>query len=74
MPEADKQSIGLDTKKLKALRQQAKLTQADAAARAKLPGPQFWSDLENGRRGNITLETLDHIAAALGVKAKDLLK
>lgn len=56
------------------MRTAAKLTQAEAAERAGLTGKQVWSDLEQGRRSNITLETLERIAAALGVKAKDLLK
>lgn len=74
MSTADIPCIGLDTKKLRELRQAAGLTQAAAAARAKLPGGQVWSDIEKGRRANLTLDTLDRIAAALGVKAKDLLK
>ncbi len=74
MTPADKAAIGLDAKKLRDMRTAAKLTQAEAAERAGLTGKQVWSDLEQGRRSNITLETLERIAAALGVKAKDLLK
>ncbi len=74
MPHADKQSIPLDAKKIRELRLALKLTQAEAAARAKLPGLQVWSDIEKGRRSNLTIGTLERIAAALGVKAKDLLK
>jgi hypothetical protein len=36
--------------------------------------PQIWSDVEHGRRSNLTIETLERVAAALGVKAKELLK
>lgn len=71
---ADKRPIPLDTKRIRELRVTLKLTQAQAAQRAGLTGLQTWSDIENGRRRNLTIETLDRIAAALGVKAKDLLK
>lgn len=74
MTTADKAGIGLDAKRLRELRIVAGITQAEAAERAGLTGKQVWSDLEKGRRSNITLETLDRIAAALGVRAKDLLK
>jgi transcriptional regulator with XRE-family HTH domain len=74
VPRTDKRRIPLDGPKIRRFRIAAKLTQAEAAARAGLPGKQVWSDLENGRRGNPTLEYLERIAAALGVKAKDLLK
>jgi transcriptional regulator with XRE-family HTH domain len=74
MPTADTASILLDTRKIRELREAAGMTQAAAAARAGLPGPQVWSDIENGRRPNITIETLDRIARALGVKAAELLK
>ena len=71
---ADKQSVPLDHAKIRRLRVKLKLTQAQAAERANLPGLQVWSDIERGRRPNLTIATLDRIAAALGVKAKDLLK
>ena len=35
---------------------------------------RFLSDIERGIRSNLTIETLERIAGALGVKAKDLLK
>jgi transcriptional regulator with XRE-family HTH domain len=37
-------------------------------------GRQQWNDIESGRRKNLTIDTLNKIATALGVKAKDLLK
>jgi hypothetical protein len=48
-------------------------SQANAAAeKAKLGGGrQQWSDIENGGDASITLTTLEKVAAALGVKAKD---
>ena len=64
----------LDTAKIRRLREERGLTQAAAAKAAKLSGPQTWSDIEHGRRRNLTLDTLERIAAALGVPAKDLLK
>jgi transcriptional regulator with XRE-family HTH domain len=72
---ADRQKISLDTAKVRELRLGLKLTQAQAAERAKIKGGAGrWNDIESGRRANVGLETLDCIAAALGVKAKDLLK
>jgi transcriptional regulator with XRE-family HTH domain len=64
----------LDIGKMKALREKLKLSQDEAAKKAGLSGRQRWNDIESGRRAGITLTTLDAIAKALGVKAKDLLK
>jgi len=66
--------VPLDTAKLKRLREKCKLTQEEAAIRAGLKGRQAWNNIESGRRPNLQLQTLEKIAAALGVKAKDLLK
>ena len=63
----------LDLDKLKKLRNKRGLSQQQAAEAAGIGGRQRWNDMESGRRG-IGLETLDKIAQALGVKAKDLLK
>lgn len=71
---ADKPRIALDTDKIRRLREALDLTQEVCAARAGLSSRQKWNDIENGRRLNLSLETLDRIAAALGVKAKELLK
>src|SRR4051794_33722156 len=60
---ADNSSIGLDTYKVKAARLAAGLTQEEAAKRAGLGERQKWYDIESGRRHNLTLETLDRIAA-----------
>lgn len=64
----------LDTEKIKALREKLGLTQEQAANKAGLESRQAWNKIEAGRQPSITLTTLDKIAAALGVKAKDLLK
>jgi transcriptional regulator with XRE-family HTH domain len=74
MPTADTACVSLDTNEIRRRRVALKLSQADAAELAGFTGAQVWSDIENGRRKNITLETLEKIAGALGVKAKDLLK
>lgn len=71
---ADRRSIALDRAKLRQLRETQGLTMDDAAKLAGLPNRQRWNDIENGRKPNITLDTLDKIARALGVSAKDLLK
>jgi transcriptional regulator with XRE-family HTH domain len=66
--------VSLDVEKVKALRMKCGLS-LDAAARAAgFTNRQRWFEIESGAKTNITLETLDKLARALGVKAKDLLK
>jgi len=64
----------LDTDKIRALREKLGITQDEAARRAGLGTRQAWNNIEAGRKTNVTLDTLERIAAALGVKSKDLLK
>ena len=64
----------LDYEKIKARREKLGLTQEQAAEKAGLGNRQRWNDIESGRRPSVNLDTLEKIAAALGVKAKDLLK
>lgn len=64
----------LDTEKMEKLRTALCLSQAEAAKRAGLSGKQVWNDIVQGRRKNITMETLDAIAAALSCEAKELIK
>lgn len=45
-----------------------------AAERAGFKTRQQWYQIESGMVTNIKLESLERIAKALGVKAKDLLK
>jgi transcriptional regulator with XRE-family HTH domain len=66
--------MGVDTGKIKRLREQKGLTQAEAAEAAGLANRQHWNQIETGLRDNLTITTLEKIASALGVKAKDLLK
>jgi transcriptional regulator with XRE-family HTH domain len=66
--------MGLDFERIKELREGRGLTQEEAAKLAGLGTRQRWNDLEAGRRLNIELDTLERIAKALGVKARDLLK
>jgi DNA-binding XRE family transcriptional regulator len=73
-PRADKGSIPIDTAKIKRLRETLDLSMEEAAKRAGLPGRQRWYHIESGKLTNITIETLERVAKALGVKAKDLLK
>lgn len=70
----DKQFIPIDVDKIKRLRESLDLTMDEAARRAKLKHRQTWYQIETGRRTNLTLTVLENVAAALGVKAKDLLK
>jgi transcriptional regulator with XRE-family HTH domain len=64
----------LDTGKIKKLREGARLSQADAAKKAGIGTRQRWHGIESGANTNIELDTLERVAKALGVKAKDLLK
>jgi hypothetical protein len=64
----------LDIVKMETLRSALGLTQEEAAQRSGLGSRQRWSDIVNGRRENLTLDTLEGIAKALGTTAKNLLK
>ena len=66
--------VVLDTAKVRELRLKRGLSMVQAAADAGFNNRQRWYAIESGRKENITLETLNSIAAALGVRAKDLLK
>jgi transcriptional regulator with XRE-family HTH domain len=66
--------MGLDNEKVRELREKMALTLQQAADKAGFANRQQWHQVETGAKANITLDTLDRIAAALGVKAKDLLK
>jgi transcriptional regulator with XRE-family HTH domain len=66
--------MGVDTKKIKSLREGKNLTQEEAAVASGLKSKQQWNQIETGQRKNITLATLEKVADVLGVKAKDLLK
>ncbi len=75
MQTAALEKVPLDCEKIKQLRERLGLSQADAAVKAGFKaGRQYWYNIESGQRINIKIETLERIAAALGVKAKDLLK
>jgi transcriptional regulator with XRE-family HTH domain len=73
-PVADTNGMPLDIAKIKTLREAIPLTQEQAARRAGFSSRQKWNDIENGRRMNLSIETLEKIAGVLGVKARDLLK
>jgi transcriptional regulator with XRE-family HTH domain len=65
-----------DVAKIKAARTKRNLTQAAAAELADMSFQQ-WNDIESGRVGakrGLGWPTLERVAKALGVKAKDLLK
>lgn len=64
----------LDRKKVKATREALGLTAAQAAKRAGFKFRQHWHNIEAGRVGSVTLDTLAAVARALGLKPKDLLK
>jgi transcriptional regulator with XRE-family HTH domain len=64
----------LDLAKLKTLREKAGMSQAQAAGKAGIGTRQSWSAIESGRKANVTLELLDRLAKALGVKSRDLLR
>jgi len=66
--------MSIDIEKIKRLREKLGLTLDEAAKRAGLTNRQFWHGIENGTRHNLTVETLEKVAAALNTKAKNLLK
>lgn len=60
---------------MKSLREKLKLSQGEAAQLAGFKTRQQWSNIERDATGyEISMTTLERIAKALGVKAKDLLK
>jgi transcriptional regulator with XRE-family HTH domain len=63
----------LNTEKIRQLREKLDLSQLEAAKRAGLKSRQHWYNIESGMRPNITIEQLEGIAKALGVKPADLL-
>jgi transcriptional regulator with XRE-family HTH domain len=67
-------SYVLDIAKLKSLRLARGWDQAEAARRAGLGNKARWSDIESGRRRNITMDTLDAVAKAFGVEPQELIK
>lgn len=73
-PSVDTSDVPIDHAKIRRLREELGLSQTELARRAQLSSAGRVSKIENGVVLNITVDTLDHIAAALGVKAKDLLK
>jgi len=70
----DNKRMPIDREKMKRLREQLGLSMDEAAAKAGLTGRQHWHQVETGKSDDIRISTLERIAAALGVKAKDLLK
>ena len=74
MPAVTKFRVVLDTEKMRALRLKRGLSMDDAAHAAGFADRQRWYTIESGRNANVTIDTLNRIAAALNVKAKDLLK
>jgi transcriptional regulator with XRE-family HTH domain len=64
----------LDLDRMEALREKLGISMEEAARRAQLSGgrKQWWNIVRG--TGDVRLSTLERVAAALGVKAKDLLK
>lgn len=65
--------MGLDIEKMKNLREAHSLSQEQAARRAGWTTKQAWQRVENGTHTNVSIETLERIAAALEVAPDDLL-
>ena len=64
----------LDTDKMRELRLSRGMSQEEAATAAGFDNRQRWYEIESGRKPNVTIETLNAIAKALGVRGRDLLK
>ena len=67
-------SVMLDTQKMRAERERQGLSMAAAAKLAKMGSAQAWDQIENSKGDSLTLKSLNRIAAALKVPAKELLK
>lgn len=63
----------LNTSRMRELRESLDLSQEEAARRAGVKGRARWSNIESGKRDNITLKMLERIAAALECEPADLL-
>jgi len=66
--------VPINFEKIRELREKLGLTQLEAAKRAGFKTKQEWYRIESGENGDLRVSTLESVAAALGVKAKDLLK
>jgi transcriptional regulator with XRE-family HTH domain len=65
----------LDHAKIKRLRLKQGLSQGDAAKLAGFKTRQQWSNVERNATGySVSMATLERMAKALGVKARELLK
>jgi transcriptional regulator with XRE-family HTH domain len=66
----------LDREKIKRARESQKppMSMAKAAIAAGMGSAQAWNKIENGDGVSLSVKTLNKVAKALGVKAKDLLK
>lgn len=73
MPALHYPVVMLDFGKIRTLREAAGLNQEQAAKKAGIGSKSRWADIESGARANITIDTLDRIAAALDVEPADLL-
>jgi DNA-binding XRE family transcriptional regulator len=73
-PPGNNAGMGLDNAKMRRLREDAKLSQEEAARKAGMKTKQAWNRIESGTHLNVSIDTLEAIAKALGCKAKDLLK
>lgn len=64
----------LDREKMEECRKTLGLSQEEAAARAGLATRQAWNNIVSGRKANVTLDTLNRIAGALGCDPRELIK
>lgn len=63
----------LDSTKIRKRRERLKLTQGEAADRAKMPQPH-WARLESGEREDPALTTAERVAAALRTHLSKILR
>lgn len=70
----DTADVPIDHAKIRRLREEQGLSLAQLAEKADVSSAGRMSKIETGEVKNITIDTLDAIAKALGVKARDLLK
>ncbi|HEV7299231.1 MAG TPA: helix-turn-helix transcriptional regulator [Tepidisphaeraceae bacterium] len=66
--------MGVDTNKIRTLRIAKGLTMAAVAQLAGMRTAQQWNGVESGERKNPSIDTVQRMAKALGVKVDALLK
>ncbi|MEM8494211.1 MAG: helix-turn-helix transcriptional regulator [Planctomycetota bacterium] len=66
------QAVPVNRDEIKRLREEADLSQTEAARRAGMKNYQQWQHIENGTRADPSVSSLQRVAFVLGVTLDDL--